>query len=187
MNTKFTFFALSIVILSMVLSAAATPKTIVAKVRILPVADTCKYSKRSAELFQRYAHTKTCPCTDATARFTSNVVGEIVFSQNNCGSTLVTGLFSDGLNPLKNTYFYYIVDLCGNILYDLTPALCVSYRKDGTWPFLVKLNNLNLDCNSKGVLLAECTKCFNNSTFKPYHKRQFGTGSRGSSVVVAKQ
>ncbi|RHZ86005.1 hypothetical protein Glove_57g7 [Diversispora epigaea] len=110
----------------------------------------------------------TCPCTVAKSTFNSSgVIGEVVFAQNTRGSTIVTGLFSDGLvDPEKNCYNFLIVDDCGKVLYNLTSALDVKYRKDGTLPFsTTRLDDLNLNCNSDGVLLAVTYK-------KRYHKRQ---------------
>ncbi|CAG8457896.1 6808_t:CDS:10 [Diversispora eburnea] len=103
------------------------------------------------------------------ATFDSTVVGIVVFSQDECGSTFVAGLFSDGLvDPEKNCYEYLIIDKCGKLLYNLTSAIDVEYRKNGTYPFSTRLDDLNLDCDSNGVLLAESEK-------KRYVKRDTGS------------
>ncbi|RHZ83147.1 hypothetical protein Glove_99g121 [Diversispora epigaea] len=157
MNTKF-IFTLSIVILSLILSAVAHDN------------EECHYVKRSPELFERhdYENNDTCPCTVATATFTDKVTGIVVFAQDPCGSTLVTGLFSDGLvDPDKNCYSFRIVDKCGKLLNDLTSALNVKFRNNGTFPFSVRIDDLNLNCDSDGVLLAESDK-------KRYVKRDTG-------------
>ncbi|RHZ77225.1 hypothetical protein Glove_184g109 [Diversispora epigaea] len=154
MNSKFISFALSIFILSIILSVAAHP-------------DIHKY-RDSSELFKRH---DTCPCTVATSTFNDTVIGEVVFAQDTCGKTLVTGLFSDGLvDPEKNCYTYLVVDKCGNLLYDLTKAISPKYRENGTFPFSVRLDDLNLNCNEDGVLLAYCDP--HNNTH--YRKRDTG-------------
>ncbi|RHZ76283.1 hypothetical protein Glove_199g187 [Diversispora epigaea] len=155
MNTKF-IFTLSIVILATILSAAAFDSE-------------CHYLKRSPELFKRHETNDTCPCTVATAVFNSTVIGEVVFAQDPCGSTLVTGLFGDGLvDPETNCYEYLVVDQCGKLLYNLTSALNVTYRKDGTLPFSTVLHDLNLNCDPDGILLAESDK-------KRFQKRATGS------------
>lgn len=157
MNTKF-IFTLSIVILSIILSVDAH-------------CHDKSYNKRSTELFKRHDYEKndTCPCTVATATFNSTVVGIVTFAQDECGSTLVTGLFSDGLvDPEKNCYDFLVVDKCGKLLYNLTSALDVKFRNDGTLPFSTRLDDLNLNCDSDGVLLAESDK-------KRYVKRDTGS------------
>ncbi|RHZ88251.1 hypothetical protein Glove_24g49 [Diversispora epigaea] len=162
MNAKF-IFALKIVIVSMILSAVAKKRN-------------CNYDenkKRSLELSERrdYLTNDTCPCTVATAVFLGTFVGEVVFAQDPCGSTLVTGLFSDGFDPENNWYGFLIVDACGNLLYNLTSALDIEFRKNGTFPFSARLDDLNLDCDSDGVLLAECD---DSKHHKHYHKRATG-------------
>ncbi|RHZ49475.1 hypothetical protein Glove_520g11 [Diversispora epigaea] len=156
MNTKFTFALCFTILFSVILSVYAHD-------------DVSKYRKRSPGLFKR-SHEKndTCPCTVATSVFTKNVViGEVVFAQDPCGKTLVTGLFSDGLpDPEKNCYDYLIVK-CDKVLYNLTSAIDPKYRKNGTYPFSTRLNDLNLDCDSNGILVSPCVSC--NDT---YHKRQ---------------
>ncbi|RHZ83230.1 hypothetical protein Glove_99g119 [Diversispora epigaea] len=154
MNTKF-IFTLSIVILSIILTAFA---------------HEVSFKKRSPELLKRtdYEKNDTCPCTVATSTFNSTVIGEVVFAQDTCGSTLVTGLFSDGLvNPEKNCYTFLVVNKCGKLLYNLTSVLDVKFRKNGTFPFSTRLDDLNLNCDSNGVLLAESGK-------KRYIKRDTG-------------
>jgi hypothetical protein len=157
MNSKFISFVLSILILSIALSAVAHPAI-------------HKY-KDSSELFKRhYEKNDTCPCVAAVAEFSDEIWGSVTFSQNEDGETLVAGIFSDGLpNPEKICYEYLIIDACDKVLYNLTSALDIKYRKNGTWPFSVRLDDLILDCDSKGVLLvdSEC-KCDNDTT---YHKR----------------
>ncbi|CAG8557381.1 2010_t:CDS:2 [Diversispora eburnea] len=133
-----------------------------------------KIYKSPSELFKR-DEKDTCPCTVATSSFCGPIVwGEVVFAQDECGKTIATGLFSDGLvDPEKNCYDYLIVDKCGKVLYNLTEAISPKYRKDGTWPFSSgRLSDLNLDCDKDGVLLAYCDNC----TDTKYHKRQ-GSGS----------
>lgn len=107
-----------------------------------------------------------CQCTVATATFNDAVTGIIVFSQDTCGSTLVSGLFSQGLNdPDKNRYAFLIVDPCGNVLRNLTSDLNVSYSMNGTLPFETRPDNFNLDCDSSGVLVAgKYCKSTSNST-----------------------
>ncbi|CAG8622726.1 2829_t:CDS:1, partial [Diversispora eburnea] len=132
-----------------------------------------KIYKNSNELFKR-THEKndTCPCTVATASFCGPVVwGEVVFAQDECGKTIATGIFSDGLvDPEKNCYDYLIVDKCDKVLYNLTKAISPKYRKNGTWPFSSgRLSDLNLNCNEDGILLASCDNCTDTDK---HHKRQ---------------
>ncbi|CAG8594256.1 11593_t:CDS:1 [Diversispora eburnea] len=165
MNSKFISFALSILTLSIILSAVAHP-------------DIHEYNKRLPKLLS-------CPCKVAKATFDSNVFGQVIFAQDNSGGTLVTGFFSEGMHPERHAIQYYVKNSCGKLLYNMTSALNVKYRKNGTYPFSVRLNDFNLNCNSKGVLLSSCKR--------HHHKRQaeddtgspsFEINSNGDSAVA---
>lgn len=141
MNTKFTTLALCFVILF-------------ASIHFIPATNAylvpSGYPKRS--ILERDSHDK-CNCTVVTATFEGVVTGIVTFAQDPSGSTLITGLFSQGLvDPDKYQYNYLIVDSCGKVLRNLTCDLNVTYSNGGTLPFSVRLYDFNLDCDSNGVL-----------------------------------
>ncbi len=116
-----------------------------------------------------------CPCTLARSLFDSGVSegpakGLVIFAQDECGSTTITGLFSKGFEDTSKDYIFKIVDKCGDVIYDLTQGLCVELNNEGGTKFFShKFDDINLNCNSDGIL--------NRGSAKKIYKRQNTSGS----------
>jgi len=166
MSHKITSFALALILF------------FAAIVVVSVEANTCSYnnkrsygppSKRNKDKDDKDKH---CPCALAQASFSKNVTGITVYSQNECGSTTVTGFLTGLKNPCKNQYAFLIVDKCGNLLSNMTDSLNATIAEDGTTTFTAVVDSLNLNCDKDGILNAVCTP----KTSK-YSKRQSSPGS----------
>ncbi|GES92177.1 hypothetical protein GLOIN_2v1520614 [Rhizophagus clarus] len=99
-----------------------------------------------------------CQCTTAFADFDSSSSsgpfrGFVAFGQDENGSTTIFGAFNRGFNT-NCTYQFLIEDEHDNILYDVTDGLDVQLTDDGgTDAFSHKFSDINLDCQSNGILL----------------------------------
>ncbi|GBB97457.1 hypothetical protein RclHR1_00030015 [Rhizophagus clarus] len=100
-----------------------------------------------------------CQCTTAFAYFDSSPSsgpfrGFVAFSQDETGSTTIFGAFTLGFDP-KCTYDFTIDNKHGDVEYNITRGLDVQVTGDGgTEAFSHKFTDINLDCNSNGLLLA---------------------------------
>ena len=151
---------LAFILLSLV--AVSTP---------LPTDDETALNKRTSCLYKRNVlgkrtNVKKCPCALAESVFDPDysddyqvsegpVKGLVVFSQDECGSTTVTGFFSKGFEDKNSNYTFQIVNDCGEVIRDLTKGLNVSLSNDdGTKAFTNKFDDFNLNCDNEGILYA---------------------------------
>ncbi|PKC02089.1 hypothetical protein RhiirA5_402538 [Rhizophagus irregularis] len=97
-----------------------------------------------------------------------SVVGTVIFSQDECGSTEVVGIFSKGFDDTSATYGLQIVDECRNVLFDFTEGLNIQPDgSGGTKSFRHKFDNVSIDCDSNGIL----TKKVHNSKRNCYRNK----------------
>ncbi|CAB4441710.1 unnamed protein product [Rhizophagus irregularis] len=126
-----------------------------------------------ADLFYKRHH---CSCAAAYADFDSShsssgpFRGFVAFSQDETGCTTIFGAFNQGFVP-DCTYDFLIKNGCSGTEYKITSDLNVEITNDGgTKAFSHKFDNINLNCQSDGLL----------SCGKSHYKRQ-GSSSSSSS------
>jgi len=109
---------------------------------------TCTNSKRGV-LGKR--NPEKCPCQLAFADFTNEggvIGGYVVYAQDECGETTVTGIFTKGITP--NTTFA-IVDDCGRKIQNLgNLGIEVADNSGSTKSFRQKFE-FDLNCTNQGV------------------------------------
>jgi hypothetical protein len=95
-----------------------------------------------------------CSCSFVTADFDSDgVKGVVAFAQDESGHTEVTGIFSKGLSDTSAKYGFKIVNECREELFDLSDALNIQADgSGGSHSFRHKFTDLNIDCDSNGIL-----------------------------------
>jgi len=133
----------------------------------------CSQSSYKRNVLGKRNNVKRCPCTLASSTFEGKATGFVIYSQDECGSTTITGFFSKGLDdPQQNNYTFAIADDCGNITNKLG-TLDATFVDGGTKPFAQKFDNINLDCDQNGILLQKSAKSYkrNNVCKKTYYKR----------------
>ncbi|CAG8693827.1 3775_t:CDS:1, partial [Scutellospora calospora] len=68
-------------------------------------------------------------------KFGDKVNGLMVFAQKECGSTVISGIFRDGLvDPEMNNYTFVVQEPCGKAR-DITKDLNIKFVNGGTDPF----------------------------------------------------
>ncbi|CAI2176847.1 3464_t:CDS:1 [Funneliformis geosporum] len=136
---------------------------------------TCPSVSKRNTLNKRYEDT-ICKCSLAESIFSSSIKGLFFFSQDECGSTTISGMFSHGFEVFNTSCITFeIVDSYNRTLYDLTDGLNVQFNNDGsTDPFAHTFHEINLDCFENGILFPQVGK---NS------KRQ-ETGDSGNKSAV---
>ncbi|CAG8503309.1 5031_t:CDS:1 [Funneliformis mosseae] len=136
--------------------------------------DDYALEKRSTCVFKRDGVTKRttvkrCPSTLANAIFDPEwsktekvsdgpIKGLVVFAQDECGRTTVTGYFSKGFNSTKK-YKYLIIDNCEEVVWDMTKGLNIRITDEGsTRAFSHTYDKVNLDCDMNGILMKEAER-----------------------------
>ncbi|CAG8502758.1 7771_t:CDS:1 [Funneliformis mosseae] len=116
-----------------------------------------------------------CPCALAESIFDGTsgpVKGLMVYAQDECGSTTITGLFSSGFEDTTKNYTFSIVDFCGKVIRDLTDDLNIEFSEGGSKAFKSKVD-FNLNCDKEGILFTENSKPgLNKRTCNAFSKRQ---------------
>ncbi|CAG8828431.1 8914_t:CDS:1 [Gigaspora margarita] len=102
---------------------------------------------------------KKCTPTFAVSEFNSTVVAIIAYFQDKTGKTKAAGLIKSGLKP-GHRYDVVITNDCGMILKNITSDLgfASALAGDGSGPFTGTLKDVNLNCDSNGVLNAYTPK-----------------------------
>ncbi len=136
----------------------------------------------SATLPTDYESNKTkdvasCPCALAKSVFDESsdgpVKGLVVYAQDECGHTTITGIFSKGFEDTSKNYRFKIVDSCGTVVHDLTSGLNVRFDNfGGTKVFRNKFRNINLNCNRKGILSIKPKPLINHTCKKIFKRRR---------------
>ncbi|CAG8743232.1 5176_t:CDS:1, partial [Funneliformis caledonium] len=145
--------------------------------------NSCSSNSKRNLLGKRNEEDKSCPCTIAESIFYTEFRGFTFYSQDECGSTTIAGMFSRGFETLNSTnnITFEIVDSCNRTLYDLTEGLNVQINDDGsTDPYLYTFDEITLDCFEDGILFPQVGK---------YSKRTCGSNQRrdGDNSMVVKQ
>jgi len=170
-----TFFVLSLLIaVSAALSIDHEPS-----VHSYVKRNNCPFVKRDI-LSKR--NVKKCHCTLARSIFvpkkTGPIKGLVIYAQDECGSTTITGLFSRGFKNVKSVKVF-IVDSCDRILYNVTKELDITPTNYGdTEPFSHKFDEINLDCGNDGILFPQTGK-------SPLNKRNCKRAPENDLVVEA--
>ncbi|RIB13535.1 hypothetical protein C2G38_2098115 [Gigaspora rosea] len=127
-------------------------------IAFVSVVRTNKCTSKRSVLDERKEE-KTCPCTFAVSEFNSTVVGIIAYFQDECGKTTAAGLVKSGLRE-GHRYDVVITNDCGVILKNITSDLgfALALSGEGTGPFTGVLKDVNLNCDSDGVLNAYTPK-----------------------------
>ncbi|CAG8774899.1 19293_t:CDS:2, partial [Gigaspora margarita] len=113
-----------------------------------------------------------CPFSAfAQAKFTGKVNGLMTFAQKSCNTTIISGIFANGLvDPKNNCYSIRIQDVNGK-LRDITKDLKLKFIKDGTEPFSVEIKNFNLNCDN-GILTVDESEKQYYSEKQTYSEKQ---------------
>src|SRR6266498_4127447 len=130
--------------------------------------NTCKYKRN---VLGKRTNVKKCPCTLAETVFDDAVKGIVVYAQDECGSTTITGQFSKGFEDPSKNYTFLIVDKCGYVIRDLTHDLAVPFSGDGgSKAFNTKIYDLNLNCDENGILNKQPYSTYSNKRTCNTHK-----------------
>ncbi|CAI2164242.1 7001_t:CDS:1 [Funneliformis geosporum] len=125
--------------------------------------NTCVFKRNGV---MKRTMSKKCPFTLVNAIFDTKwsktekvsdgpVKGLVVFAQDECGRTTVTGYFSHGFDSTKK-YKFLIIDNCEDVVRDMTKGLNVKINHDGSVKaFSHTYDDMNLDCNEEGILMTE--------------------------------
>ncbi|CAG8590147.1 8656_t:CDS:1 [Funneliformis caledonium] len=145
---------------------------------LIAVAAALQTSDQSLpNVLDRRTEPKKCPCAFAGSIFDPFVKdaskgparGFVSYAQDELGCTIISGQFSKGFEDKNGTF--RIVDKCDNLLFDISKELDVKFSEDGgTKAFSYKFDNINLNCDSNGLLVVECK-------IKSYYKRQSASGA----------
>jgi hypothetical protein len=105
------------------------------------------------------------------------VEGQMNFSQDEYGSTIVTGIFKSGFKGVNKPNFA-IKDRCGRKLFDLSGLNVETTEDGGTKSFRKVFKNLSMDCGSDSIFAkdAKSSSCSGSN-----YKRQ-ATGPSVSAV-----
>jgi len=156
-----------------------TPTFLVIFFLITFASATCSNSKRDV-LGKR--NPEKCNCQLAFAEFNSTgYVGYVVFSQDECGDTTITGFYSKGFDSNSQNVTFDITDDCGNVIQSLG-SMGVKFTGDGgTKPFRNKFD-FDLNCTKSGVLNTK-SAYYKHKRNCHYYKRQ-DPGSGGAHMAV---
>ncbi|CAI2176825.1 6753_t:CDS:2 [Funneliformis geosporum] len=128
------------------------------------------------DVLGKRTNTRVCSCALAESVFdgTSGPVnGIIIYAQDECGSTTITGLFSSGFEDTSQNYTFKIVDNCGKVLRDVTKDLNIQFSEGGSKAFKSKVDDINLNCAKDGILLTKNSRSgLTKRTCDTFSKRQ---------------
>ncbi|CAG8527304.1 6539_t:CDS:1 [Funneliformis mosseae] len=161
-NLQFTIFVVLFIFIAAISIKAET-------VELEKRTDSSPNNSKRNELSKRNED-KVCKCTIAEAIFDSSFKGLFFFSQDECGSTTIAGMFSRGFETLDSTddISFEIVDNSNRTLHDLTDGLNVQFCDDGsTKPFTHTFPEINLDCNKDGIFVPEVGKYSKRAADQP--------------------
>ena len=161
MKLYLTFFC---VILTLIAGSSALPATSNELVNPLFKRNQCKCGVFLADFKGSYDSKRTYESKGA--------VGLITFSQDETGSTTVTGIFKSGFEGVKECPKIVIRDHCGNELFDLS-ALNVEPTEDGgTKSFKKVFDDLSIDCGPDSIFARDAKSSCDGSDGYSNHKRQ---------------